>query len=233
VDRSIESSAEFVKTNVLGTENLLAHALMLKTKVFIQISTDEVYGSIDNGSWKEDSPLKPNSPYSASKAAADLLAISYYKTHGLDIRITRCCNNYGPRQLPEKLIPSFITKLMKNEKVPLYGDGRNIREWIHVDDHCRAIDLVVEEGKPGEVYNIGSGFELENLELANLLLKVFNLESSFIRKVEDRKGHDFRYSVDSLKIQNLGYKSKQEFEKGLLETIDWYKNNTNFWKSSN
>jgi len=233
VDRSIESSAEFVKTNVLGTENLLAHALMLKTKVFIQISTDEVYGSIDNGSWKEDSPLKPNSPYSASKAAADLLAISYYKTHGLDIRITRCCNNYGPRQLPEKLIPSFITKLMKNEKVPLYGDGRNIREWIHVDDHCRAIDLVVEEGKPGEVYNIGSGFELENLELANLLLKVFNLESSFIRKVEDRKGHDFRYSVDSLKIQNLGYKSKQEFEKGLLETIDWYKNNTNLWKSSN
>jgi dTDP-glucose 4,6-dehydratase len=233
VDRSIESSSEFVKTNVLGTENLLAHALMLNIKVFIQISTDEVYGSIDNGSWKEDSPLKPNSPYSASKAAADLLAISYYKTHGLDIRITRCCNNYGPRQLPEKLIPSFITKLMKNEKVPLYGDGRNIREWIHVDDHCRAIDLVVEEGKPGEVYNIGSGFELENLEIANLLLKVFNLESSFIRKVEDRKGHDFRYSVDSLKIQNLGYKSKQEFEKGLLETIDWYKNNTNFWKSSN
>jgi dTDP-glucose 4,6-dehydratase len=233
VDRSIESSSEFVKTNVLGTENLLAHALMLNIKVFIQISTDEVYGSIDNGSWKEDSPVKPNSPYSASKAAADLLAISYYKTHGLDVRITRCCNNYGPRQLPEKLIPNFITKLMKNEQVPLYGDGRNIREWIHVDDHCRAIDLVVEEGKPGEVYNIGSGFELENLELANLLLKVFNLESSFIRKVEDRKGHDFRYSVDSLKIQNLGYKSKQEFDKGLLETIDWYKNNTNFWKSSN
>jgi dTDP-glucose 4,6-dehydratase len=233
VDRSIESSAEFVKTNVLGTENLLAHALMLKTKVFIQISTDEVYGSIDNGSWKEDSPLKPNSPYSASKAAADLLAISYYKTHGLDIRITRCCNNYGPRQLPEKLIPSFITKLMKNEKVPLYGDGRNIREWIHVDDHCRAIDLVVEEGKPGEVYNIGSGLELENLELANLLLKFFNLESTYISLVEDRKGHDFRYSVDSLKIQNLGYKSKQEFEKRLLETIDWYKNNTNYWKSSN
>jgi dTDP-glucose 4,6-dehydratase len=233
VDRSIESSAEFVKTNVLGTENLLAHALMLKTKVFIQISTDEVYGSIDNGSWKEDSPLKPNSPYSASKAAADLLAISYYKTHGLDIRITRCCNNYGPRQLPEKLIPSFITKLMKNEKVPLYGDGRNIREWIHVDDHCRAIDLVVEEGKPGEVYNIGSGFELENLELANLLLKFFNLESTYISLVEDRKGHDFRYSVDSRKIQNLGYKSKQEFEKRLLETIDWYKNNTNYWKSSN
>jgi dTDP-glucose 4,6-dehydratase len=233
VDRSIESSSEFVKTNVLGTENLLAHALMLKTKVFIQISTDEVYGSIDNGSWKEDSPLKPNSPYSASKAAADLLAISYYKTHGLDIRITRCCNNYGPRQLPEKLIPSFITKLMKNEKVPLYGDGRNIREWIHVDDHCRAIDLVVEEGKPGEVYNIGSGLELENLELANLLLKFFNLESTYISLVEDRKGHDFRYSVDSLKIQNLGYKSKQEFEKRLLETIDWYKNNTNYWKSSN
>jgi dTDP-glucose 4,6-dehydratase len=233
VDRSIESSSEFVKTNVLGTENLLAHALMLNIKVFIQISTDEVYGSIDNGSWKEDSPVKPNSPYSASKAAADLLAISYYKTHGLDVRITRCCNNYGPRQLPEKLIPNFITKLMKNEQVPLYGDGRNVREWIHVDDHCSAIESVIDEGKPGEVYNIGSGFELENLELANLLLKIFNLESSFIRKVEDRKGHDFRYSVDSLKIQNLGYKSKQEFEKGLLETIDWYKNNTNYWKSSN
>lgn len=232
VDRSIESSAEFVSTNVLGTENLLAHALMLNTKVFIQISTDEVYGSIDTGSWKEDSPLKPNSPYSASKAAADLLAFSYYKTHGLDIRITRCCNNYGPKQLPEKLIPSFITKLMKNNKLPLYGDGRNIREWIHVDDHCSAIELVIDEGKPGEVYNIGSGFELENVEIANLLLKVFNLESSFISKVEDRKGHDFRYSVDSQKIQNLGYKPRQEFNKGLLETIDWYKNNMNYWKSS-
>ena len=233
VDRSIESSAEFVKTNVLGTENLLAHALMLKTKVFIQISTDEVYGSIDNGSWKEDSPLKPNSPYSASKAAADLLAISYYKTHGLDIRITRCCNNYGPRQLPEKLIPSFITKLMKNEKVPLYGDGRNIREWIHVDDHCRAIDIVVEEGKPGEVYNIGSGFELENVELANWLIEFFNLDSSFIKMVKDRKGHDFRYSVDSQKIKSLGYKNKHEFRKGLLETIDWYRNNSNHWISGN
>ena len=233
VDRSIESSAEFVSTNVLGTENLLAHALMLNTKVFIQISTDEVYGSIDNGNWKEDSPLKPNSPYSASKAAADLLVFSYYKTHGLDIRITRCCNNYGPRQLPEKLIPSFITKLMKNDKLPLYGDGRNIREWIHVDDHCSAIELVIDEGKPGEVYNIGSGFELENVEIANLLLKVFNLESSFISNVEDRKGHDFRYSVDSQKIQNLGYKPRQEFNKGLLETIDWYKNNMDYWKSSN
>lgn len=233
VDRSIESSAEFVRTNVLGTENLLAHALMLNTKVFIQISTDEVYGSIDNGSWKEDSPLKPNSPYSASKAAADLLAFSYYKTHGLDIRITRCCNNYGPKQLPEKLIPSFITKLMKKEKVPLYGEGRNVREWIHVDDHCSAIELVIDEGKPGEVYNIGSGFELENIELANMLLKVFNLESSFIRMVEDRKGHDFRYSVNSQKIQNLGYKPRQEFKKGLLETIEWYKNNTDYWKSSN
>ena len=233
VDRSIESSAEFVRTNVLGTENLLAHALMLNTKVFIQISTDEVYGSIDNGSWKEDSPLKPNSPYSASKAAADLLAFSYYKTHGLDIRITRCCNNYGPKQLPEKLIPSFITKLMKKEKVPLYGEGRNVREWIHVDDHCTAIELVIDEGKPGEVYNIGSGFELENIELANMLLKVFNLESSFIRMVEDRKGHDFRYSVNSQKIQNLGYKPRQEFKKGLLETIEWYKNNTDYWKSSN
>jgi dTDP-glucose 4,6-dehydratase len=232
VDRSIDSSAEFVRTNVLGTENLLAHALVFNTKVFIQVSTDEVYGSIKDGSWLEDSPLKPNSPYSASKAAADLLAFSYYKTHGLDIRITRCCNNYGPMQLPEKIIPSFITKLMKHEKVPLYGDGRNVREWIHVEDHCSAIELVINEGKPGEVYNIGSGLELENIELANLLLKVFNLESDFIRMVEDRKGHDYRYSVDSRKIQSLGHKSKREFKEGLLETIVWYQNNTDYWKLS-
>jgi dTDP-glucose 4,6-dehydratase len=232
VDRSIDSSAEFVRTNVLGTENLLAHALVFNTKVFIQVSTDEVYGSIKDGSWSEESPLKPNSPYSASKAAADLLAFSYFKTHGLDIRITRCCNNYGPMQLPEKLIPSFITKLMKHEKVPLYGDGRNVREWIHVEDHCSAIELVINEGKPGEVYNIGSGLELENMELANLLLQVFNLESDFIRMVEDRKGHDYRYSVDSRKIQNLGHKSKREFKEGLLETIVWYRNNTDYWKLS-
>ena len=230
VDRSIESSAEFVRTNVLGTENLLAHALMLNTKTFIQISTDEVYGSINYGSWREDSPLEPNSPYSASKAAADLIAFSYYKTHGLDIIITRCCNNYGPKQLPEKIIPSFITKLMKKEKIPLYGDGKNIREWIHVDDHCSAIELVINEGKPGEVYNIGSGFELENVELANLLLKAFSLESEFISMVEDRKGHDFRYSVDSRKIQNLGHVPRKEFRKGLLETIDWYQKNLDHWK---
>jgi dTDP-glucose 4,6-dehydratase len=230
VDRSIESSTEFVRTNVLGTENLLAHALMLKTKVFIQISTDEVYGSIHHGSWKEDSPLKPNSPYSASKAAADLLAISYYKTHGLDIRITRCCNNYGPNQLPEKIIPSFITKLIKQEKIPLYGDGKNIREWIHVDDHCSAIELVIDAGKPGEVYNIGSGFELENVELANMLLRIFNLDTSFIQMVEDRKGHDLRYSVDSRKMQNLGHNPRKDFRKGLLETIDWYQENLDHWK---
>ena len=231
VDRSIESSAEFVRTNVLGTENLLAHALMMNIELFIQISTDEVYGSIKNGSWKEDSPLKPNSPYSASKAAADLLALSYYKTHGLDIRITRCCNNYGPKQLPEKIIPNFITKLMNEEKVPLYGDGRNVREWIHVEDHCDAIDLVIEKGMPGEVYNIGSGFELENVELTNLLIQLLKLDSSYIEMVEDRKGHDFRYSVDSKKIESLGFKNRYEFKKGLLETIDWYKNNTNHWNS--
>lgn len=231
VDRSIESSAEFVRTNVLGTENLLAHALMLKTKVFVQISTDEVYGSIDKGSWTEESPLKPNSPYSASKAAADLLALSYYKTHGLDVRITRCCNNYGPKQLPEKLIPNFITKLIKEEKVPLYGDGKNVREWIHVDDHCDAIELVIDKGAPGEVFNIGSGFELENVQLATLLLSIFNLDANFIQMVEDRKGHDFRYSVDSQKIRNLGHKSLHEFGIGLRETIDWYQNNLDYWKT--
>ena len=229
VDRSIESSAEFVRTNVLGTENLLAHALILNTKIFIQVSTDEVYGSIAEGSWSEDSPLKPNSPYSASKAAADMLAISYYKTHGLDVRITRCCNNYGPKQLPEKLVPNFITRLIKGEKVPLYGDGKNVREWIHVEDHCRGIELVVEAGKPGDIYNIGSGFELENLKLAQILLSHFEVEEDCIDFVEDRKGHDFRYSVDASRINQLGFTCKIAFDLGISETVKWYRTNQKYW----
>jgi dTDP-glucose 4,6-dehydratase len=232
VDRSIQGSAEFVRTNVLGTENLLTHALMLKTKVFIQVSTDEVYGSIVEGSWSEDSPLKPNSPYSASKAAADMLAISFYKTHGLDVRVTRCCNNYGPKQLPEKLVPNFITKLIKGEKVPLYGDGKNVREWIHVEDHCRGIEFVIEAGKPGDIYNIGSGFELQNLNLAQILLSHFEVEADCIDFVEDRKGHDFRYSVDASKINQLGFTCEIPFDLGISKAVEWYRNNQNYWQGN-
>lgn len=231
VDRSILNSAEFIKTNVLGVENLLSLALKLGISQFIQVSTDEVYGSIESGTWVEDSPLMPNSPYSASKAGADLLALSYFKTHGLDVRITRCCNNFGAMQMPEKFIPNLITRMLRKEKLPIYGNGKNVREWIHVEDHCVGINLVIDKGEAGEVYNIGSNFELENIEVAKLLLRAFGSELDCLQYVEDRKGHDFRYSIDSSKIKSLGFTYTKDFNEEIRNTIDWYRENTEYWSS--
>ena len=229
VDRSIENSLDFVRTNVLGTENLLARSLKAGVKTFIQISTDEVYGSIETGSWTEDSQISPNSPYSASKAAGDLLALAYFRTHGLDVRITRCSNNYGPYQLDEKLVPTLITRLIKNESLPIYGNGLNQREWIFVDDHCSAVFLVLQKGVPGNIYNIGSGLEMNNLEMAHKLVEIFGRSTDLIEFVPDRKGHDFRYSVDSQKVRELGFTCSVSFEEGIQMTADWYLENKGFW----
>ena len=231
VDRSIEGGSEFVSTNVMGTQVLLDAARNSKIKRFLHVSTDEVYGSISQGSWPEDHPLLPNSPYSASKAGSDLLVRAYNRTHKLDTIITRCSNNYGHFQFPEKVIPLFITNILEGKKVPLYGNGLNIRDWLHVDDHCRGIALALTKGKSGEVYNIGGGTELTNLELTHKILKAMNVGEEFIQPVEDRKGHDLRYSVDITKISNeLGYSPQVNFDQGLLETINWYKNNESWWK---
>ena len=229
VDRSIENSLDFVRTNVLGTENLLAQSLKVGVKTFIQISTDEVYGSIETGSWTEDSQISPNSPYSASKAAGDLLALAYFRTHGLDVRITRCSNNYGPYQLDEKLVPTLITRLIKNESLPIYGNGLNQREWIFVDDHCSAVFLVLQKGVPGNIYNIGSGLEMNNLEMAHKLVEIFGKSTDLIEFVPDRKGHDFRYSVDSQKVRELGFTCSVSFDEGIQMTADWYLKNKGFW----
>lgn len=226
VDRSIDSGYEFIKSNVLGTQVLLELSLRAGDINFVQISTDEVYGSIEEGSWNENYPLMPNSPYSASKAAADLLCLSYFKTFGMNLKITRCSNNYGPYQYPEKLIPFFIKRLIAGQKVPIYGTGENIREWIHVDDHVEGIRLVEEKGKMGEVYNLGSGDHFTNLEIARLILDLFGYGPEMIEYVEDRKGHDLRYSLDISKSRNeLGFYSKIDFSEGMLETINWYKEN--------
>ena len=232
VDRSITSAADFIETNVAGVQVLLDALNATKKKIrFIQVSTDEVYGSINSGTWAEDSPLLPNSPYSASKAGGELLARSYNKTHGTDVVITRCSNNYGPFHFPEKLIPLFITNLLEGKKVPVYGNGKNVRDWLHVDDHCQGIYKVLMNGKSGEVYNIGGGQELTNLEITHLILKAMNSSESSIDYVEDRKGHDFRYSVNWSKInRELGYEPKVRFEDGLAETIRWYKENEVWWK---
>ena len=231
VDRSIEGGSEFVSTNVMGTQVLLDAARSSKIKRFLHVSTDEVYGSISQGSWPEDHPLLPNSPYSASKAGSDLLVRAYNRTHKLDTIITRCSNNYGHFQFPEKVIPLFITNILEGKKVPLYGNGLNIRDWLHVDDHCRGIALALTKGKSGEVYNIGGGTELTNLELTYKILQAMYVGEEFIQPVEDRKGHDLRYSVDITKISNeLGYSPQVNFDQGLLETINWYKNNESWWK---
>lgn len=232
VDRSITGAAEFVKTNVLGVQVLLdAIKISAKEIRFLQVSTDEVYGSIFEGSWTEDFPLQPNSPYSASKAGGELLARTYFKTHGTDVVITRCSNNYGTNHFPEKLIPLFITNLLEGKKVPVYGNGKNVRDWLHVDDHCRGIFKVLQNGKSGEIYNIGGGRELNNLEITKLILEAMDSDESSIEYIEDRKGHDFRYSVDWSKINHeLGYKPQVSFEDGLRETIEWYKNNEAWWK---
>ena len=232
VDRSISSSEPFVRTNILGTAVLLDSLKKNNSIKFLHVSTDEVYGSITQGSWTETSPLIPNSPYSASKASADLLALSYHRTYGLDIMISRCCNNYGPNQFPEKLIPLFITNLIQNKKLPLYGTGLNKREWIHVEDHCAALDLVLQKGSAGEVYNIGSGDELTNLELTQMILDILKKESDDIEFVEDRLGHDFRYSLNSNKSNNsLGFTSRIDLKEGLLATVNWYLENQEWWRS--
>jgi dTDP-glucose 4,6-dehydratase len=231
VDRSIEGGSEFVSTNVMGTQVLLDAARSTNIKRFVHVSTDEVYGSISEGSWPEDHPLLPNSPYSASKAGSDLLVRAYNRTHKLDTVITRCSNNYGQYQFPEKVMPLFITNIIEGKKVPLYGNGLNVRDWLHVDDHCRGIALALTKGRAGEVYNIGGGTELTNVELTHKILKAMGVDEDFIQPVEDRKGHDLRYSVDISKInKELGYSPQVDFEKGLIQTIKWYKNNEAWWK---
>ncbi|MGY1456678.1 dTDP-glucose 4,6-dehydratase [Streptomyces sp. SS8] len=230
VDRSIADGQEFVRTNVLGTQVLLDAAVRHGIRCFVHVSTDEVYGSIPHGSWPEDHPLLPSSPYSASKAASDLLALSYRTTHGLDVRVTRCCNNFGPCQYPEKIIPLFVTRLLNGRKVPLYGTGENSREWLHVDDHVAALELVRTAGRAGEVYNIGSGVELTNRRLTALLLEHCGASWDSVEPVGDRPGHDRRYSVDTAKIRReLGWAPRRDFRAALAETVDWYRRNDGWW----
>ncbi|MFC6094417.1 dTDP-glucose 4,6-dehydratase [Saccharothrix sp. BKS2] len=232
VDRSINGSADFVLTNVLGTQVLLQAALEAGVAKFVHVSTDEVYGTIDEGSWTEEHLLEPNSPYAAAKASSDLLARSFHRTHGLPVCITRCSNNYGPYQFPEKVIPLFVTNLVDGRKVPLYGDGLNVRDWLHVDDHCRGIQLVLEGGRGGEIYNIGGGTELTNRELTERLLVATGRDwASSVEPVEDRKGHDRRYSVDISKISaELGYAPRVDFAEGLAATVRWYRENRAWWE---
>ncbi|WP_037906802.1 dTDP-glucose 4,6-dehydratase [Actinacidiphila yeochonensis] len=231
VDRSILGATEFIRTNVAGTQTLLDAALRTGLKTFVHISTDEVYGSIDEGSWPEDHPLQPNSPYSAAKASSDLIALAYHRTHGLDVRVTRCSNNYGHHHFPEKVIPLFITNLLDGKHVPLYGDGGNVRDWLHIDDHVQGIDLVRTKGRPGEVYNIGGGTELSNKELTGMLLEACGAGWDSVDHVQDRKGHDRRYSVDCTKIRTeLGYEPRKDFATGLAETVAWYRDNRSWWE---
>jgi dTDP-glucose 4,6-dehydratase len=231
VDRSIEGAAAFVETNVRGTQTLLDAARRHRVEKFVHVSTDEVYGSIESGSWTEDEPLLPNSPYSASKASSDLMARAYQRTHGVPVCITRCSNNYGPYQFPEKVIPLFVTNLLDGLEVPLYGEGRNVRDWLHVDDHCRAIHLVVAGGRAGETYNIGGGTELTNKELTALLLEATGHGWEKVRRVPDRLGHDLRYSVDCTKIEaELGYEPMVGFEQGLAGVVAWYTENRDWWE---
>ncbi len=231
VDRSVSNSRIFVDTNVLGTQTLLDAALELGIMRFVHVSTDEVYGSIDEGSWDENEPLLPNSPYSASKAGSDLLVRSYHVTHGLNTSITRCSNNYGIHHFPEKVIPLFVTNLLDGKHVPLYGDGANVRDWLHVDDHCRGIAAVLIGGRAGEIYNIGGGTELSNRELTELLLEATGRDWSFVDTVADRKGHDRRYSVDIGKIhKELGYTPQVAFAEGLADVVQWYRDNRWWWE---
>lgn len=233
VDRSIKSADAFITTNINGTYTLLEAALRRPPKLFIQIGTDEVYGQIPAPrSSSETDSLDPRSPYSASKASSDLIALAYYSTHGLPVIVTRCCNNYGPRQFPEKLIPLFITNLMEDKKVPVYGDGKQVREWIHVDDHCRAVDHIIEHGVPGEIYNIGSGVgDMTNLDITYRLLGLMFKDESHIEYVEDRKGHDRRYSINCNKLrQQLKWQPAHSFDIGMEETVHWYQNNVEWWR---
>tara|TARA_R110000868_G_scaffold43633_3_gene146461 strand:- start:60116 stop:61102 length:987 start_codon:yes stop_codon:yes gene_type:complete len=231
VDRSVLDAGPFVSTNVVGTQTLLDAAVRHGVRKVVHVSTDEVYGSIAEGSWTEDHLLEPNSPYAASKAGSDLLARSYVRTHGLDVSITRCSNNYGPYHFPEKVIPLFVTRLLDGGRVPLYGDGSNVRDWLHVDDHCRGIALVLATGRAGEIYNIGGGTELTNRELTELLLDATGRGWDAVDHVADRKGHDLRYSVDITKISTeLGYQPEVPFQRGLAEVVDWYRTRRDWWE---
>lgn len=228
VDRSIEDPSVFIRTNVLGTQVLLNASKKHKVERYLQVSTDEVYGSLGpTGYFTEETPLAPNSPYSASKAGADLLVRAYHETFGLPVLITRCSNNYGPYQYPEKLIPLFIKRALNNESLPVYGDGLNVRDWLHVEDHCRAIDIVLHKGNIGEVYNVGGNNEKTNIEITKLILQALSKPETLITYVKDRPGHDRRYAIDSSKIQKeLGWSPKYTFEQGIKETIEWYCTNT-------
>ena len=231
VDRSITGARLFYETNVVGTQQLLESARTLGVERFVHVSTDEVYGSILEGAWREDHLLEPNSPYSSSKAGSDLAALAYHRTFGLNVMVTRCSNNYGPRQFPEKLIPLFVTNLFDGIKVPLYGDGLNVRDWLFVDDHCRGILAVLAGGRPGEIYNIGGGTELTNTAITHELLELCGADDSMIEPVEDRLGHDRRYCVNWDKIRDeLGYAPEVDFEEGLARTVKWYRENEAWWR---
>ena len=231
VDRSITGARTFFETNVIGTQTLLEGARRHAVGRFVHVSTDEVYGSIAEGSWREDHLLEPNSPYSSSKAGSDLAVLAYHRTYGMHVNVTRCSNNYGPRQFPEKVIPLFVTHLMDGRSVPLYGDGLNVRDWLHVDDHCRGILLVLEGGRAGEIYNIGGGTELTNKELTYRLLQLCDKTAASIEPVADRLGHDRRYSVDCAKISNeLGYRPQVPFDDGLAAVVQWYFDHESWWR---
>jgi dTDP-glucose 4,6-dehydratase len=230
VDRSINSSSEFIKTNITGTHNLLNKALQNNVSKFLQVSTDEVYGSIRQGSWDENFQLHPSSPYAASKASADLLVESFNRTYGLHTNITRCSNNYGTHQYPEKMIPIIINNLLAGHQIPIYGDGLNSRDWLHVQDHCKALKSVMLNARSGEVYNVGGGTELTNLALVRRIIQLMGASDELISFVQDRKGHDFRYSVSSKKLESdLGYKPEKDLDTSFVEVINWYKNNPNWW----
>ena len=231
VDRSIQNAGEFITTDVYGTFVLLEAArTSARLRRFIQISTDEVYGSVASGSSVETDELRPRNPYSASKAGADRLAYSYWATYQVPVVITRASNNYGPNQFPEKIIPLFITNLIDDIPVPLYGDGQNERDWLHVDDHCRAVDLLIEEGHPGEVYNVGGGNQVKNVDLTHRILELAGKPVSLIRPVADRQGHDRRYSLDTAKLEALGWRPGHDFQRGLAETVAWYLENEAWWR---
>jgi dTDP-glucose 4,6-dehydratase len=230
VDRSILEPDAFIKTDVFGTYTLLEAAKKYNVAQYIQISTDEVFGSIKEGFFDEESPFRPNSPYAASKAAADHLCRAYFKTYNLPIIVSHSCNFYGPNQYPEKLIPLFVTNLLENKKVPVYGQGQQVREWIFTEDHCRAIETIMEKGEPGEVYNIGTGYEKQNIETTRFILKELGFGEEMIEYVKDRPGHDFRYAINSQKLRGLGWQPRVSWEEGLRRTIKWYRENEDWWK---
>ena len=233
VDRSITEPDIFIKSNVLGTQALLDVAKANNLKKYVQVSTDEVYGSLgETGYFTEETPLDPNSPYSASKAGADMLVSAYHETFGMNVNITRCSNNYGPYHFPEKLIPLMVTNALEGKELPIYGDGKNVRDWLHVKDHCAAIDLVIHKGEPGEIYNVGGHNERTNNEIVHLIVEKLNAPKELIKFVEDRLGHDRRYAIDPTKLATeLGWKPKYTFDTGIVETIQWYLDNQDWWKN--